>query len=191
VSIYAYSRSVNWLERNTGYNFFPRLPSHIQEIIEEMTASELLCPYQEFNPGLDDGPYREIDLNGRLAAVVWTEGVGATAGAEFDAEFVCAAEKPALRVQSQLVQAVGHVLDGLQFDELAAVDQFGVAGDVQILDKDLHVLLAVQGIGRKVVIVLDEGSAVDENTVHNLPEGLGQHIHREMLFHVSNLCIIF
>ena len=45
--IYAYSHSVNWLENRIGYNLFPKLPSHIQEIIEEMTASELLCPVRE------------------------------------------------------------------------------------------------------------------------------------------------
>ncbi len=59
--VYAYSRSVNWLEHQTGYNLFPRLPSHLQEIIEEMTAAELLCPFQEFDPGLDEGPDPETD----------------------------------------------------------------------------------------------------------------------------------
>lgn len=130
--------------------------------------------------------YGEVDLNGRLAAVVRPEGVASAAGAELDAEFVCVAEETALRGQPQLVQAVGHVLDGLQLDELAAMDQFGVAGDVKILNEDLHVLFAEQGIGREVIFVLDEGSAVDENTVHNLPEGLGQNVHREMLVHVGH-----
>lgn len=61
-SIYGYSKSVNWMERHIGYNLFPRLPGHLQEIIEEMTATELLCPWQEFDPGLDDPvPEREID----------------------------------------------------------------------------------------------------------------------------------
>jgi len=50
-SIYAYSHSVNWLEARTGYNLFPKLPAHLQEIIEEMTAVELLCPIQEFDRG--------------------------------------------------------------------------------------------------------------------------------------------
>lgn len=60
--IYYYSGSVNWIEHKIGYNLFPKLPSHLQEIIEEMTATELLCPYQEFAPGLDEGPDRgEID----------------------------------------------------------------------------------------------------------------------------------
>ena len=62
-SIYAYSHSVNWLERRIGYNLYPRLPAYIQEIIEEMTASELLSPHQEFDPGLDEHPEQEIDYD--------------------------------------------------------------------------------------------------------------------------------
>ena len=60
-SIYSYSKSVNWIEHNSRYNLFPRLPSHLQEIIEEMQATELLCPFQEFDPGMDEEPDREID----------------------------------------------------------------------------------------------------------------------------------
>ena len=131
------------------------------------------------------GWYGEVDLNGRLTAVIWPKGVGAAAGAEFDAEFICVGEKPSLRGQSQLVQAVSHVHNGLQLDELAAVDQIGVAGDIQILDEDLHVLLAEQRIGRKVVIVIAQGSAVDEDAVHNFPQGLGQYVHRKMFVHVG------
>ena len=62
-SIWDYSRSVNWIENQIGYNLFPKLPAHLQEIIEEMTATELLCPYSEFDPGLDEGPDREIDYD--------------------------------------------------------------------------------------------------------------------------------
>lgn len=62
-SIYSYSKSVNWIEHNSGYNLFPKLPSHLQEIIEEMSATELLCPFQEFDPGLDEEPDREIDYD--------------------------------------------------------------------------------------------------------------------------------
>ena len=48
------------------YDLFPRLPSYVQEIIEEMTATELLCPFTEFDPGLNewpDRPDREIDYD--------------------------------------------------------------------------------------------------------------------------------
>ena len=65
------------------------------------------------------------------------------------------------------------------------MNEVGVAGDIQILDEDLHVLLAEQRIGGKVVVVVDQGSAVDEYTVHNLPEGLGQYVHRQMFVHVG------
>ena len=61
--IWDYSHSVNWIENQIGYNLFPKLPAHLQEIIEEMTATELLCPYSEFDPGLDEGPDREIDYD--------------------------------------------------------------------------------------------------------------------------------
>lgn len=62
-SIYHYSHSVNWLEYQIGYNLYPKLPSHIQEIIEEMTATELLSIYQESDSGLDDRPENEIDYD--------------------------------------------------------------------------------------------------------------------------------
>lgn len=61
--LWAYSRSVNWIEHQIGYNLFPKLPAHLQEIIEEMTASELLAPFQEFDPGLNERPDREIDYD--------------------------------------------------------------------------------------------------------------------------------
>lgn len=62
-SIYDYSHSINWLEHQVGYNLYPKLPAHLQEIIEEMTAMELLCPFQEFDPGLDERPDQEIDYD--------------------------------------------------------------------------------------------------------------------------------
>ena len=61
--IWSYSRSVNWIEHQIGYNLFPKLPAHLQEIIEEMTAAEHLVPIQEFDPGLDERPDREIDYD--------------------------------------------------------------------------------------------------------------------------------
>ena len=61
--IYDYSHSVNWLEHQIGYNLYPKLPGHIQEIIEEMTAAELLCPVQEFDPAMDEHPDQEIDYD--------------------------------------------------------------------------------------------------------------------------------
>lgn len=61
--IWDYSHSINWIEHKIGYNLFPRLPSHLQEIIEEMTSCELLCPFQEFEPDLDEAPDREIDYD--------------------------------------------------------------------------------------------------------------------------------
>ena len=60
--IYSYSVSVNWLEHQIGYNLFPKLPPYLQEIIEEITATELLCSFQEFDPGLEsERPEVEID----------------------------------------------------------------------------------------------------------------------------------
>ena len=59
--IWDYSHSVNWLERRIGYDLFPKLPSHLQEIIEEMSASELLCPVQEFDAAPIDAPDMEVD----------------------------------------------------------------------------------------------------------------------------------
>ncbi len=58
--IYRYSLSVNTLERKIGYDLFPKLPDHLQEIIEEISASELLCSAQEFDSGgISEGPDRE------------------------------------------------------------------------------------------------------------------------------------
>ena len=60
-SIYRNSMSINRLERMTGYDLFPKLPSHLQEIIEEMTSTELLSPVQEFDIPEADGIEQERD----------------------------------------------------------------------------------------------------------------------------------
>ncbi len=63
-SVYDYSCSVNSLEHKIAYNLFPKLPSHLQEIIEEMTSCELLCPFQEFDAGeLDEAPEKELEMD--------------------------------------------------------------------------------------------------------------------------------
>lgn len=62
-AVYIYSTSVNRIEHLSGYNLFPRLPSHLQEIIEEMTASELFCSFQEFDSGLNEYPDRSMDTD--------------------------------------------------------------------------------------------------------------------------------
>lgn len=56
-----YSCSVNWIEWLIGYNLFPKLPSGLQEIVEEMTAAEHLCPFIESDPLEHDTPDPEID----------------------------------------------------------------------------------------------------------------------------------
>lgn len=62
--IYAYSISVNTLESLTGFNFFPKLPAALQEIVEEMTTYELFSTFQEisdYNNEPDwDADYQEI-----------------------------------------------------------------------------------------------------------------------------------
>ena len=60
-SVWYYSCSVNWIEWLTGYNLFPKLPSGIQELVEEMTASEHLCSFIEFDPLEYEMPDFEID----------------------------------------------------------------------------------------------------------------------------------
>ncbi|MGN0191759.1 MAG: hypothetical protein ACI39U_08910 [Candidatus Cryptobacteroides sp.] len=47
--IWDYSLSVNLLEYFIGYNLFPGLPRNLQERIEEMTAYEHLCSFQEYD----------------------------------------------------------------------------------------------------------------------------------------------
>jgi hypothetical protein len=61
--IYDFSHSINWLEHQIGYNLYPGLPAYIQEIIEEMTATELLCPFQEFDPAINNRPEPEVDYD--------------------------------------------------------------------------------------------------------------------------------
>ena len=58
-----YSCSVNWIEWLTGYNLFPKLPVNLQEIVEEMTAFEHLCPFIEFDTVEIEGPEYEIDYD--------------------------------------------------------------------------------------------------------------------------------
>ena len=59
----SYSIPVNWVEAVLGYNFFPLLPSHLQEIIEEMTVTELFCSFQEFEQMEFDGPDDDIEYD--------------------------------------------------------------------------------------------------------------------------------
>ena len=59
--LYSFSMSINRVESLCGYNLFPGLPPIIQEIVEEMTSAELLCPFIEYDrPEMDD-PDRGID----------------------------------------------------------------------------------------------------------------------------------
>ena len=60
-TVWFYSCSVNWIEWLTGYNLFPKLPSGLQELVEEMTAAEHLCPFIESDPLEYDIPDAEID----------------------------------------------------------------------------------------------------------------------------------
>ena len=60
-SVWFYSCSVNWIEWLTGYNLFPKLPPGLQELVEEMTAAEHLCPFTEFDPLEYELPDPEID----------------------------------------------------------------------------------------------------------------------------------
>ena len=49
-TVWFYSCSVNWIEWLIGYDLFPKLPSALQELVEEMTAAEHLCSFNEFDP---------------------------------------------------------------------------------------------------------------------------------------------
>ena len=60
-SAWFYSCSVNWIEWLTGYDLFPKLPPGLQELVEEMTASEHLCSFIEFDPLEYEMPDFEID----------------------------------------------------------------------------------------------------------------------------------
>ena len=60
-SVWSYSCSVNWIEWFIGYDLFPKLPSSLQELVEEMTAAEHLCSFIEFDPLEYDVPDHEID----------------------------------------------------------------------------------------------------------------------------------
>jgi hypothetical protein len=59
--VWDYSCSVNWIEWFTGYDLFPKLPSALQELVEEMTAAEHLCSFNEFDPLEFEMPDPEID----------------------------------------------------------------------------------------------------------------------------------
>ena len=60
-SAWFYSCSINWIEWLTGYNLFPKLPAGLQELVEEMTAAEHLCSFNEFDPLEFEVPDPEID----------------------------------------------------------------------------------------------------------------------------------
>lgn len=59
--VWDYSCSVNWIEWFTGYDLFPKLPSALQELVEEMTAAEHLCSFNEFDPLEYEMPDPETD----------------------------------------------------------------------------------------------------------------------------------
>ena len=59
-SVYQVSASVNRIEARSGYNLFTTLPSHLQDIVEEMTSAELFSPFQEFDS--QELPERDLDL---------------------------------------------------------------------------------------------------------------------------------
>lgn len=60
-TVWYYSCSVNWIEWLTGYDLFPKLPSGLQELVEEMTAAEHLCSFIEFDPLEFEASELEID----------------------------------------------------------------------------------------------------------------------------------
>lgn len=60
-NVWDFSCSVNWIEWLIGYDLFPKLPSGIQEFVEEMTAAEHLCSFNEFDPLEFEMPDPEID----------------------------------------------------------------------------------------------------------------------------------
>lgn len=60
-TVWFYSCSVNWIEWLSGYDLFPKLPPNLQELVEEMTAAEHLCPFIEFDPLEFELPDPEID----------------------------------------------------------------------------------------------------------------------------------
>ncbi|MGN1212171.1 MAG: hypothetical protein ACI4TM_10835 [Candidatus Cryptobacteroides sp.] len=62
-SIWDYSLSVNLLEYLMKYNLFPELPRQIQELVEEMTAYEHLCSFQEYNNSVFYDPDIELDFD--------------------------------------------------------------------------------------------------------------------------------
>ena len=65
-TVWYYSCSVNWIEWLTGYDLFPKLPSGLQELVEEMTAAEHLCSFNEFDPLEYEMPDPEIDYEWEL-----------------------------------------------------------------------------------------------------------------------------
>ena len=62
-SVWDYSCSVNWIEWFIGYDLFPKLPSALQELVEEMTAAEHLCSFIEFDPLEFEEPEFDIDYD--------------------------------------------------------------------------------------------------------------------------------
>lgn len=60
-TVWYYSCSVNWIEWLIGYDLFPKLPSALQELVEEMTAAEHLCSFIEFDPLEFEAPDPEVD----------------------------------------------------------------------------------------------------------------------------------
>ena len=60
-TIYNLGCSVNIIELHSGYNLFPKLPASVQEMVENMTACELFCPFQEIEDDVIENLTVEFD----------------------------------------------------------------------------------------------------------------------------------
>ena len=59
--IYNFSTSVNAVENQCRMDLFPRLPEHVEEIVEGMTTYELFCPFQEVESQFYEEPTVELE----------------------------------------------------------------------------------------------------------------------------------
>ena len=91
-------------------------------------------------------------------------------------------EHPGLLGEAELGELVGYIVYGLQWDELEAVGQLFVAGEVEIFDKVLDVTGIQEGVGRKRGRVIGHRDAPAHDAGEDVFDGFREDVQGQLLF---------
>ena len=150
----------------------------VEDIAELFEAEGLLAlVFAELFRG-EDG--RIVD--GRKVFGGAAEGGGVVALLDGAGETADVFEHPGLFDQAELGELVGDFLYRLYLDELEAVGQFLLAGEVQVLDEGLDVAGIEKGPGGKRGFVSGDGDAPAHDAGEDVFDGFGEDVQGKLLF---------